>query len=200
MTLSEYANTKYSKGKERDSFYQRWKGYDLDTDPVDFFKNLISNTDYSYISHGITMLGELEIHQEELEMEILKYGNQLLSDFDFIDESSGKSDIFESVVWILGEIGTTDSQKYISKLISDDIGIIGQLGNFEHILSACQYSFFQIVMRELGEFFKRTVSIKKLPIKTQLEIDALRKLNPKYAEFLQFMLDKYQKYEGGVLN
>jgi hypothetical protein len=81
-----------------------------------------------------------------------------------------------------------------------NIEIINKLGNFEHVLSASQFSFFQIVMRELGGFFKRTMFIKKLPIKSQQEIDAIKKLNPKHAEFQQFMLDNYKKYEGGTLN
>lgn len=200
MKLSDIANKKYTKGKERDSFSQRWKGYDLDTDPVDFFNHLILNQDPSYISHGISLLAELEIREAELEEEVLDYFRQLLSDSDFSDRNSGKSDIFESLIWTLGEIGTVDSQKFISKLFFDDFDKFKDSGNFDQILSACQYSFYRINQWEIADFFVKIKTIKEVPVKTQSEIDAMRKLNPKYAEFQQFLLENYKKYGGGILN
>lgn len=200
MTLSDYANKKFSKGKEWDSFYQRWNGYDLDTDPVNFFNHLILNQDPSYISHGISLLAELEICEAELEEVVLEYCRQILSDSDFFDRNSGKYNIFESLIWILGEVGKVDSQKFISKLISDEFDKFKDSGNFDHILTACQYSFYRINQREIADFFVKIKTIKEVPVKTQSEIDAMRKLNPKYAEFQQFLLENYKKYGGGILN
>lgn len=200
MTLSEYANTKYSKGKERDSFSQRWKGYDLDTDPVDFFNHLILNQDPSYISHGISLLAELEIREAELEKVVLEYCRQLLSDSDFSDRNSGKYEIFESILWVLAEIGSVNSLEFLQNLIYNDIDKFKELGNLDHVLSACQYSFYQINRREVANFFITIRSMKEVPVKTQSEIDDLRKVNPKYAEFQQFLLDNYTKYGGGNLN
>lgn len=200
MKVSDYTIKKYSKGKELDSFYQRWKGYDLDTDPVDFFNHLILSQDSSFISHGIALLTELEIREAELEEVVLDYCRQLLSDSDFSDRNPGKYDILESIIWALAEIGSVNSLEFLQDLIYNDIDKFEVLGNMEHVLSACQYSFYHINRREVANFFITTRSIKEVPVKTQSEIDDLRKVNPKFAEFQQFLLDNYTKYGGGILN
>jgi hypothetical protein len=200
VTLSEYSNKKYSKGKERDSFSQRAKGYDLDTNSIDFFNHLILNQYPSHISNGISLLNELEIREADLEEVVLDYCRQLLSDSDFSDRNSGKSDIFESILWTLAEIGSVNSLEFLQDLIYNEIDKFEVHGNLEHVLSASQYSFYQINRREVANFFITTRSIKEVPVKTQSEIDDLRKVNPKYAEFQQFLLDNYKKYEGGTMN
>ncbi len=200
MTLSDYANKKYSKGKEQNSFYQRWNGYDIESTPVDFFNHLILSQDPSFVSHGISLLAELEIREAELEVIVLDYCRQLLSDSDFSDRNSGKYDIFESIIWALAEIGSINSLEFLQNLIYNEIDNCEVHGNLEHVLSASQYSFYHINKREVANFFITTRSIKEVPIKNQSEIDDLRKVNPKYAEFQQFLLDNYQKYSGGTMN
>lgn len=200
MTLSDYANKKYSKGKERDSIYRRWNGFDLDSTPVDFFKNFILNQNPSNICHGFELLAELEIREAKLEEEVLDYCRQIMDDPDFNLCQSGKSDIFESILWSLGDIGSVESLEFLQDLIYNEIDKFKKFGNLEHILSACQYSFYQINKREVANFFFSIRSIRDIPVKTQAEIDDLRKLNPKYAEFQQFLLDNYKKYEGGIMN
>jgi len=200
MTLSDYANKKYSKGKERDSVFRRWKGYNLESTLVDFFNHLILSQDPSFISYGISLLAELEICEAELEEVVLEYCRQILSDSDFSDRNSGKYDIFESIIWALAEIGSVNSLEFLQNLIYNDIDKFEVLGNLEHVLSACQYSFYHINRREVASFFITTRSIKEVPVKTQSEIDDLRKVNPKYAEFQQFLLENYKKYGGGILN
>lgn len=200
MTLSDFAIKKYSKGKEQNSFYQRCNGYNLESTPVDFFNQLILSQDPSFISNGISILGELEIREAELEEEVLEYCRQILSDSDFSDRNSGKYDIFESIIWALAEIGSINSLEFLQNLIYNEIDNCEVHGNLEHVLSASQYSFYHINKREVANFFITTRSIKEVPIKNQSEIDDLRKVNPKYAEFQQFLLDNYQKYSGGTMN
>lgn len=200
MKIYDYAIKKFSEGIERDSFFARWKEYNLNEAPGSFFRNLTDNSDPIFISNGLLMLGELEICEAELEVEILDYCRQLLAGIDHFNRNTGIYDIFESILWAISEIGSVDSLRFLQDFANNNIEKLRKLGNFEHILSACQFSFFRINQRQMTNFFIKIRSVKELPLKIQSEINALRKINPKYAEFQQFLLDNYKKYEGGILN
>lgn len=200
MKISDYVSKKYLKGAERDSFFKRWKGYDTETTPVELFRELRAYSNHSGISGGIEMLGELGIREQELEHDVLEYCSELIADSSPEGANRENVDLVETIFWALGEIGSVDSLEFLQELIFNGGEWFGSIVDPEHALSACQYSFYSIIKREMAEFFNKTRSIREVPLKSQVEIDAIRKLNPKYAEFQQFLLDNYNEYDGGLLN
>lgn len=200
MKISDYVVRKYLKGTERDSFFKRFKGYDSELTPVNLFRKLTVDSNYSAIAGGIQMLGELEVRDRELETEVLDYCGELMTKSASEEDYRGIIDLAETILWALAEIGSIDSIEFLRELIINGGEWLRINGDPEHVLSACQYSFYRINQRELNDFFIKTRSMQEVPVKTQVEIDALWKLNPKYAEFQQFLLDNHRKYEGGGLN
>lgn len=200
MKIIDYANAKYTRGNVLESFKKRYEGFDLNATTNDFLENLMKSGNFRLIEMGLRIIGELGISESGIEGKLLEYASGLISDPELFIDNLGKQELLESIIWVLGDIGTLNSMVFIKAVLNVSHQFKEDPKNFNHLMSAAGYSYFHIQKREMGNFFKLKNQIYLEPVKQPHEIDALKKLNPKYAEYEQFIKDNQSEYTGGKLN
>ncbi|MBM3712943.1 MAG: hypothetical protein FJW56_05855 [Actinobacteria bacterium] len=193
MTLKDYIYKKVPPKSIKD-FLEHWEISNESEDINNFWLRL-QRKKWNEITAGIELIGYLEI--TEMENILIDYSKKLLESKDLFDRSNGKSDIFETIMWTLGKIGTDKSLIFLKDICFGKfpkyISMFQSLGNFSHIISACQFSYLLLSNDQILTkiFFDKTMKYRSLPIPNKNEIEIHKKSNKKYAHYLEYLYNNY---------
>ncbi len=186
MKLKYYINKKIPI-KEKSAFFRHWSIINDDIEINIFWEDLMSKQ-WNSIVVGINLIGSLEIKDDDMENKFVNYANEIISSEKI--QRFGNADILEAILWNIGIIGTTNSINFIED--TTDMILIKRfsefelLGNLSHMISACQFSYFQISQdkHRIKTYFDKTIKYRKLHIPDESEIEIHRKTSETYANYL----------------
>lgn len=182
---------------KKDSFMKSYPSINFNESTNDFFNNLI-NKPWHVISEGINLIGSLEIKENNMEKKLIEYAKELILSSDFLSIINGKVDIFESILWNLGKIGTKDSINFIEESINKYfLDKYKHSRNYNHIISASQFSYLLLSKNifisddNVKTFFDKTMPFRGSEV-DQEQINIQKELDPIYADYLQYIYDNYR--------